>query len=917
MPAAFLSLVSLDEHLSHWLDTCSLSEKTTEPSDADALLRKVMAFWPSLLRLLTERTVEQSNGDALDPAGEEPDSVGPAAALPLLVAACDVLMSVSRNVPIATVRSEIDSLQSEAAYIQTNAVPMISIEVTQAKEKFIKTYGGIGTEIHSCVDYWPVWEQQVRNDALDRLTGKVRELQASCDEKWNSLDQMEKIQAQVQEAWWDIRAQILLSVSPAGKDSTHWTSSSSFMKGGGSDDGMESWRKKMARHEAEALLPIRDSTTLTRSHLVEVQRALSRLHITAGVAATQDEWQGLKFQVVECINQLGRYLEHGRERPPTAEPPIMQRPSKLADRKASVRHSLIVGVASLVDRLLRLLQFQDRQRYELVQRKLRKEVEHARDALRESLEEERRIMAQNPKAISVDLLDDEVVRRFRVDGMTVLAEAALQRARAMVTIKHKEKVEGCERLHLAAEARLAEAESRLEAAHAEPWERVMKAWQLFTGLDPPRSREESVEEMQESKKRGRAYVLARVLEEQEGAPPSDAADIEQGTEEFFVLLPYWSAFMPRASYSGVGEFAAYPRGKHDHCQRIGILSFFAVVMIVYLYIDARRARLPSREEKPIRGAESDFALAQVGPMIDASRINAELRPVAVVKKDKYGEEQGTVVLKMKLSTLENEPSTEPPAPETTQPLSTRAVPKTVATTPAATPAATEAVHTTAVPKKAPTTPEPIEFELVPVTNAGQEKGAEEGASDDVRLETIASSEGQGGKSSSEEGVVKALPREERPSPTVDVTKEVERAASKEAGGGAPNPKGVGAVVAEGGGRVPSKVKAEGVGEVKAEGGAASEKGNEGMGAAGGGGRQETEPVRTTRAVPGVSSEPQGDGRGAPPTDRPKGDSGAQTRAEDMAAIVKRLEKLEAEVGSKTEAGVVVEGKVSNAGKGGV
>ncbi|KAF4730924.1 hypothetical protein FOZ63_025828 [Perkinsus olseni] len=594
-PAAFLSLVSLDEHLSHWLDTCSLSEKTTEPSDADALLRKVMAFWPPLLRLLTERTVDQSNGDALDPTGEEPDSVGSAAALPLLVAACDVLMSVSRNVPIAT----------------TNAVPMISIEVTQAKEKFIKTYGGIGTEIHSCVDYWPVWEQQIRNDALDRLTGKVRELQAGCDEKWNSLDQMEKIQAQVQEAWWDIRAQILLSVSPAGKDSTHWTSSSSFMKGGGSDDGMESWRKKMARHEAEALLPIRDSSTLKRSHLVEVQRALSRLHITAGVAAAQDEWQVLKFQVVECINQLGRYLEHVTERPLAAETPIVQRASKLRDRKASVRHSLIVGVASLVDRLLRLLQFQDRQRYELAQRKLRKEVEHARDALRESLEEERRIMAQNPKAISVDLLDDEVVRRFRVDGMTVLAEAALQRARAMVTTKHKEKVEGCERLHLAAEARLAEAESRLEAAHAEPWERVMKAWQLFTGLDPPRGREENVEEMQESKKRGRAYVLARVLEEQEGAPPSDAADIEQGTEEWEVVEE--------------------------------ILSFFAVVMIVYLYIDARRARLPSREEKPIRGAESDFALAQVGPMIDASRINAELRPVAVVKKDKYGEEQGTVV----------------------------------------------------------------------------------------------------------------------------------------------------------------------------------------------------------------------------------------------------------------------------------
>lgn len=54
------------------------------------------------------------------------------------------------------VRGEIDSLQTEAAYIQTNAVPMINIEVNEAKEKFIKTYGGIGTEVRgvSCDEKW-------------------------------------------------------------------------------------------------------------------------------------------------------------------------------------------------------------------------------------------------------------------------------------------------------------------------------------------------------------------------------------------------------------------------------------------------------------------------------------------------------------------------------------------------------------------------------------------------------------------------------------------------------------------------------------------------------------------------------------------------------------------------------------------
>lgn len=36
----------------------------------------------------------------------------------------------------------------------------------------------------------------------------MRQLQTSCDEKWELLDQMERIQGQVQEAWWDIRGKV-------------------------------------------------------------------------------------------------------------------------------------------------------------------------------------------------------------------------------------------------------------------------------------------------------------------------------------------------------------------------------------------------------------------------------------------------------------------------------------------------------------------------------------------------------------------------------------------------------------------------------------------------------------------------------------------------------------------------------------
>ncbi|EER08859.1 hypothetical protein Pmar_PMAR017892 [Perkinsus marinus ATCC 50983] len=169
---------------------------------------------------------------------------------------------------------------------------------------------------------------------------------------------------------------------------------------------------------------------------------------------------------------------------------------------------------------------------------------------------------------------------------------------------------------------------------------------------------------------------------------------------------------------GVGEFTAYPRGKHDYCQRLGILSFFAVVMIIYLYVDTRRFRMLSREEKPFRGA----ALARAGPVGEATRMNAELRPVAVVKEDVYGEEEEAVVLKTKLTRLEDESNTQSLAAETSpSKATTLAVP---------------VVTQTQRPVIVSTTPALIEFELVPVTNSGRGKGGVEAGSDDVRLKTV-------------------------------------------------------------------------------------------------------------------------------------------------------------------------------------
>ncbi|EER16916.1 hypothetical protein Pmar_PMAR028113 [Perkinsus marinus ATCC 50983] len=291
-------------------------------------------------------------------------------------------------------------------------------------------------------------------------------------------------------------------------------------------------------------------------------------------------------------------------------------------------------------------------------------------------------------------------------------------------------------------------------------------------------------------------------------------------------------------------------------------------MIIYLYIDARRARLPSREEEPIRGAGSDFALAQVGPMIDASRINVELRPVAVVKKDKYGEEQGTVVLKMKLTTLENEPATtEPPVPPETSPSpSTHAVPKTIATTQAAS-VPTQAQYTAAAPTKPNTTPEPIEFELVPVTKSGKGKNeAEPNGDDDARLETVASGEVE--KVSGEVVTAKALPSEAPKGSAVNVSERTHEVDS------------VGKMTVE---DLPSESSV----------GKATRKGDKSDSTRSRGTDREVEQTTKSITMPLVEvAEPA-------TTSSPRANM-VDDRTEDMAAIVERLEKLEAEVGSKTQ-----------------
>ncbi|KAF4669829.1 hypothetical protein FOL47_002344 [Perkinsus chesapeaki] len=216
-------------------------------------------------------------------------------------------------------------------------------------------------------------------------------------------------------------------------------------------------------------------------------------------------------------------------------------------------------------------------------------------------------------------------------------------------------------------------------------------------------------------------------------------------------------------------------------------------MIIYLYIDAKRARMPTREEQPIRGA-------------------GEVSAAATTVDDWWLCNLRVLVLKLKLTTLEDEPSTEAPfdkTPSPAPPTSAAAIPKT------AEPTNKKEVKE---PTKARTTPAAIKLELVPVTTGeGKQGDVADPSGEGVRVETIADK-----KSDAVEG------------------KAVESArGGTEALTGKPD---------------------DDVGVVKAENGT-------------------TESSR--QAAPGGVKEIAG------------------TKTENMADIMKRLEKLEAEVGAKT------------------
>lgn len=147
-----------------------------------------------------------------------------------------------------------------------------------------------------------------------------------------------------------------------------------------------------------------------------------------------------------------------------------------------------------------------------------------------------------------------------------------------------------------------------------------------------------------------------------------------------------------------------------------------------------------------------------------------------------------------------------------------------------------------------TTPALIEFELVPVTNSGRGKGGVEAGSDDVRLKTVVNSE-VGGR-------------------------------GQEAGTGGGDGDTLEPSTTKGGGG--------GVGEVRAE--AEGDVSSSNIGIVVGATTTRAEMTRTVGRAAGMETTPTTSGTS----------KGQRTRAEDMAEIVKRLEKLEAEVASKTQ-----------------
>jgi hypothetical protein len=430
------SLLILDEHLWKWIDACSYSDSLmTQPDreDNEILLKRILSVWPVLLKLIN---LAQSSNT-------------PPSWLPYVIRAADRLILAARDIPMKAIRYSVDEIVAKITEIESKTGQLIEMQVDKERLYFMSNYSAVESEIHKAVEYWPVWEPHVRNEAISVIRAKIAELQQIASERRLELEKMHLEQLNIRDRWAEMR--IRLHPERYEDSSTWWGSA------------VKPSRRVPYNPDSELgipeYVPITDSRIqrIETTALIEASRALTRIHLNTsaviGMKKSEDTnssipWSILRTTCLELLRELTTVLE-----------------------RKKIQTPIIVASVNMVDILLRLIYCYDLAQFDDEEREISDQIV----ALKSEIEKfNMNISGLNPS-------NDPVVARFTADEKPECMQAAIakvmEESRARWTKRRDELVSQL----IGLQAKLNSILNYKQTHYENPWVDVWRGWSTVVG----------------------------------------------------------------------------------------------------------------------------------------------------------------------------------------------------------------------------------------------------------------------------------------------------------------------------------------------------------------------------------------------------------------------------------------------------
>jgi len=426
------SLLILDEHLWKWIDACSYSDSLmTQPDkeDNEILLKRILSVWPVLLKLINQ--AQSSNT--------------PPSWLPYVIRAADRLILAARDIPMKAIRSSVDEILAKISEVESKTTQLIEMQVDKERLYFMSNYSAVESEIHKAVEYWPVWEPHVRNEAISVIRAKIAELQQIASERRLELEKMHLEQLNIRDRWAEMR----IRLHPERyEDSSSWWGSA-----------VKPSRRVPYNPDSELgipeYVPVTDSRVqrIETTALIEATRSLTRIHLNSaaviGMKKPDDNpnikipWSILRTTCLELLRELTTVLERKKAQTP-----------------------IIVASVNMVDILLRLLYCYDLSQFDEEEREISDRIV----ALKAEIDKfNTNIAGLNPST-------DPVVARFTVDEKRECMQAAIakvmEESRSRWTKRRDELVTQL----IAIQAKLNSILNYKHTNYENPWIEVWRGW---------------------------------------------------------------------------------------------------------------------------------------------------------------------------------------------------------------------------------------------------------------------------------------------------------------------------------------------------------------------------------------------------------------------------------------------------------